>query len=125
MCYTKINPNPKHYKCKDWKLESQYQNICDGSVNHCETEGKARCSPDPNCFAITYPGKDSNDWLNNHRGVAICPNTEITFTPDGWNILMKCEPGPGIKKRIILIDKGCVYIVLDTLLIFIFSKVGF
>ena len=102
-----------------------YQNICDGSQADCENQGKLRCQVDPTCHGFTFPSKDMNNWLNTYKGVAICPNSEITFTPDGWNILMKCEPGPGIKKRIILIDKGYVYIVLDTLLIFIFSKVGF
>ena len=82
-----------------------YQNICDGSQADCENQGKLRCHVDPTCHGFTFPSKDMNNWLNTYKGVAICPNSEITSTPEGWNIFLKCDYGPG-KKRII--DKDYV-----------------
>ena len=40
-----------------------------------------------------------DNWLQTHKGVKKCGSAEINSTPEneGMNILMKCDPGAGIK----------------------------
>ena len=114
QCYTKINPD-KAKSCRDPDLAG-YTGICDGSQWDCETEGKALCDNDPTCFGITYPygtEQDMEHWLNHYKGVMKCGSPEIRTSDDaqspGWNILMKCDPGPGMYNEMNNIDKGHVY----------------